>query len=79
MTQNPFGDLSDASLVDETAIDTGQTELIVTTERFEKMDPHVRRRFAAKLDSSDINGKSPHFVVSQAIAVQRTLTEYAEE
>ena len=79
MTQNPFGDLSDASLVEETAIDTGQTELIVTREQFDKMDPHVRRRFAAKLQSDDINGKSPHFVVAQAIAVQRTLTEYANE
>jgi hypothetical protein len=77
MTDKPFGGLDSASLVDETAITTGQTDLILTREQFDKMDAHVRRRFAAEFDG-DVNGKDPHYRIAAAIAVQRTLSEYVD-
>jgi hypothetical protein len=71
----PFGGIENSSLVEETAIDTGQTELILTRAEFEQLDPHVKRRFAAEFDG-DVNGKDPHFKIRAAIAVQRSLDEY---
>ena len=77
MTTNPFGSVGNDRLVSETAIDTGQTELVFTREQFDNLDNKVVRRLAAEFDS-DVNGKSPRFVVRSALAVQRTLDEYAD-
>jgi hypothetical protein len=79
MTANPFGSASDDSLVSETAIDTGQTELIMTPEQFDDLDNKVVRRLAAELDTDEVHGKMPRFVTRSAIAVQRSLDEYSEE
>ena len=79
MTTNPFGSVSDSSLVEKTAIDTGQSELVMTREQFDNLDNKVVRRLAAEFDSDEINGKSPRFQSRAALAVQRTLDEYAEQ
>ena len=79
MTQNPFGSVSDSSLVEETAIDTGQPELVFTREQFDNLDNKVVRRLAAQFDSESVNGKSPRFQTRAALAVQRSLDEYADQ
>ena len=79
MSNNAFGSVSDSSLVEETAIDTGQTDLILTREQFDNLDNKVVRRLAAQFDSDSVNGKSPRFQTRAALAVQRSLTEYADE
>ena len=67
---------SSFSLVDETAIDTHQPELIFTREQFENIDPQFRRRLAAELDTDSVNGKSTRLEIGAALAVQRTLSEF---
>ena len=79
MSNNPFGSVSDSSLVSETAIDTGQTDLILTREQFDNLDNKVVRRLAAQFDSESVNGKSPRFQTRAALAVQRSLNEYADQ
>ena len=79
MSNNPFGSVSDSSLVEETAIDTGQTDLILTREQFDNLDNKVVRRLAAQFDSESVNGKSPRFQTRAALAVQRSLDEYADQ
>jgi len=79
MSNNPFGSVTDGRLVEETAIDTGQSDLIMTREQFDNLDNKVVRRLAAEFDSDDVNGKSPRFVTAAALAVQRSLNEYADE
>jgi len=76
MSTNPFGSVTDDTLVDETAIDTGQTHLVFTREELDRMDNQVVRRLAAEFDSSEIHGKSPRFQITAALAVQRSLSEY---
>lgn len=78
-TQSPFGSAANDTLVSENAISTGQTELIMTREQFDALDNKVVRRLAASLNSEEIHGKRPRFVVRAAIAVQRSLDEYADE
>lgn len=79
MTTDPFGSIADDSLVEDTAISTGQTELVMTPEQFDALDNKVVRRLAAELDSDEIHGKRPRFVIRAGIAVQHSLSEYADE
>ena len=79
MNQNPFGSVGNDRLVSETAIETGQTELILTREQFDNLDNKVVRRLAAQFNGEDVNGKSPRFQTRAALAVQRSLDEYADQ
>ena len=50
--------IQSAQLVDKTALDHGETDLILTTEQAERMDATVLRRFAAESESEEVHGKS---------------------
>jgi hypothetical protein len=76
MSIQPFGSVEDDKLVNKTALDTGQTELIVTGEQFDNMSNTMVRRMAAKLDCDEVNGKSPRLITRSALVCQRSLTEY---
>lgn len=77
-TTRPFGSVRDDSLVSENALTTGQTDLILTGEQFDRMHSTVVRRFAAALDTDEVHGKVPRFVIRAALVRQRTLGEYAD-
>jgi len=66
-------------LTEETAIESGDTDLICTKEQFEQLDQHVKRRFAAAANSDEINGKSVDLEYRSFFVRQRTLNEYAED
>ncbi len=66
-------------LVPETAIDTGDDELIMTAEEFDRLDQHMKRRLAGAANTDAISGKSTLLEVKNYIVRQRTLAEYAEE
>ena len=65
-------------LVDETALDRGETELILTTEQAQNADPTLLRRFAAASESDEINGKSVKLAIQGYLMCQYTLTDFAE-
>lgn len=75
-TQSPFRDTSSLSIVDETAVDTGDD--VYTSEQLENMDPQLLRRLAANANTDCINGKSVHLEIRSYFARQRTLTEFVE-
>lgn len=79
MSQSPFGGVNVNDLAPVTALDTGQTDLILTNEQFERMHNTAIRRFAAELDHPEINGKSAQYVSRQALVCQRSLNEYADD
>jgi len=78
MSAQPFGSVSDDSLVDETPIDTGQPHLVFTREELQKMSNTMIRRLASEFDSDSVNGKSPRFVIESALACQTDLSRYDE-
>jgi len=65
-------------LVPETAIDTGDTDLIMTREEWEPLDQHVKRRIAGAASSDAVSGRSTELEMRSYVVRQRTLTEYAE-
>lgn len=66
------------SLVDETAIETGDGDLIMTADEFANIDPQFRRRLAAAANTDAINGKSTALEIQYYFSRQRTLADYAE-
>jgi len=66
------------SLVDETAVDTGDGHLIMTPEAFDNIDPQFRRRLAAAANTDEINGKSTALEMKYYFCRQRSLTDYVE-
>jgi len=66
-------------LVPETALDTGDTDLILTGEEFDRLDQHVKRRIAGAANSDAVSGRSTELEVRSYLVRQRTLGEYAEE
>jgi len=66
------------SLVDETAVDTGDGYLIMTPEAFDNIDPQFRRRLAAAANTDEINGKSTALEMKYYFCRQRSLTDYVE-
>lgn len=77
-TGSPFGSVADDTLVDETALDLGQPELILTGREFDQFHNTVIRRYASELATDSIHGKSPKFQIKSALVRQRTLDEYDE-
>lgn len=78
MSVNPFGSVTDDKLVSKTALDTGQTDLILTAEQFDNLSNTMVRRLAAEFNSDEVNGKSPRFVSRSALVCQRSLAEYTD-
>jgi len=66
-------------LVQETAIQTGDTDLIMTKEQFDRLDQHMKRRIAGAANTDEITGKSTLMEVASFCVRQRTLTEYADK
>jgi hypothetical protein len=66
------------SLVDETAVDTGDGHLIMTEKAFDNIDPQFRRRLAAEANTDEINGKSTALEMKYYFCRQRSLTDYVE-
>jgi hypothetical protein len=63
-------------LVPETALETGDSDLIMTREEFEKLDQHMKRRLAGAANTDAISGKSTLLEIQSFIVRQRTLDEY---
>lgn len=72
-------DTSGFQLVQETALDTGDTELIMTREEFEKLDQHMKRRLAGAANTDEVTGKSTLLEIQSFCVRQRSLSEYAED
>lgn len=66
-------------LVSETAIETGDTDLIMTREQFDRLDQHMKRRLAGAANTDEITGKSTLLEVRSYCVRQRSLTEYGDE
>jgi len=66
------------SLVDNTAIDTGDTDLIMTADAFDNIDPQFRRRLAAEANTDEINGKSTALEMKYYFCRQSSLSDYAK-
>jgi len=65
-------------LVSETALDRGETELILTTEQAQNADTTLLRRLAAASESSEVHGKSVRLQQVQYVACQYTLSDFVE-
>lgn len=66
-------------LVQETALDTGDEDLIVTAEEFDRMDRDTKRRLAGAANTDEISGRSTLLEIKSYCVRQRTLAEYAEQ
>lgn len=66
-------------LVTETAIETGDTDLILTAEEYEELDQHFKRRLAGAANTDEITGKSTLLEIRSFVVRQRTLGEYAQD
>jgi len=66
-------------LVPETALDTGDTHLILTGEEFDRLDQHVKRRFAGAANTDAISGRSTELEARSYLVRQYTLSEFTEE
>jgi hypothetical protein len=62
------------SLVEETAVDTG--DMIFTTEQVNEFSYQMLRNLASEARTNEINGKSQKLLIQQYYGRQRTLTEY---
>jgi hypothetical protein len=65
-------------LVERTALDNGETDLIFTQAQLERMSNTMIRRLAAASRSDEINGKSVKLEIYSYFCGQHTLTEYAQ-
>ncbi len=63
-------------LVDRTAVDTGETQLIFTQEQLDRMSNTMIRRLAAASVSDEVDGKSVKLQIHAYLCGQHTLTEY---
>ena len=66
-------------LVQETAIERGDTSLIMTKDEFNRLDQHMKRRIAGAANTDEITGKSTLLEIQSYCVRQRTLTEYAND
>jgi len=76
MSAQPFGSVTNDSLVSETAEANGDP--VFTKAELEAMSNTMVRRLAANADTDEIHGKSPRFQIHAYFRVQRSLTEYSE-
>lgn len=75
-------DTTGFTLVQETALDTGDTDLIMTKEQWDKIkesDQHFCRRLAGAASTDEVTGKSTLLEIQQFVVCQRSLSEYAED
>jgi hypothetical protein len=77
MSTHP-GSPSTVSIVNETALDTGDTDLIMTVEQFNNLDQHFKRRIAGAANTDEITGKSTELEIRSYVVRQRHLGEYAD-
>jgi len=70
--------LTSHQLVSETALDKGETELILTTEQAKNADPTLLRRFAAASESEEVNGRSVKLEMLGYFTCQYTLSDFVE-
>lgn len=73
-TQSPFRETASLTLVEETAIESG--DLVFTTEQIKNMDSKKLRQFAAHAKSDAVNGKSTRLEQENFFARQRTLNDF---
>lgn len=69
--------ISELSIIDETAIDTGDP--IFTTKEVQEMSYQMLRKLSANANSELINGKSPRLAMHAFFGCQRTLDEYTDD
>ena len=77
MSTHP-GSPSTFSIVNETALDTGDTDLIMTVEQFNNLDQHFKRRIAGAANTDEITGKSTELEIRSYVVRQRHLGEYED-
>jgi len=70
--------LTSHQLVSETALDRGETELILTTEQAKNADPTLLRRFAAASESEEVDGRSVKLEMLGYFTCQYTLSDFVE-
>jgi len=70
--------LTSHQLVSETALDRGETELILNTEQTENADPTLLRRFAAASESEEVDGRSVKLEMLGYFTCQYTLSDFVE-
>ena len=63
-------------LTNETALETGDTDYILTPEQFDRLDQHVKRRLAANANTDEINGKSTGLEIRSFFVRQYTLFDF---
>ena len=70
--------LTARQLVNQTALDRGETHLILTTEQAKNADPTLLRRYAAASESNEIHGKSVKLEMIGYFCCQYTLSDFIE-
>lgn len=66
-------------LVQETALDTGDDDLVMTAEEFDNLDQHMKRRMAGAANTDEISGKSTLYEIKSFFCRQRSLEDYNNE
>lgn len=66
-------------LVNERALERGDTDLIFTQEQLDRMSNTMLRRLAAAANSDEINGKSVKLQIQSYLRCQHSLTDYSEQ
>ena len=76
-TQSPTPTLD---LVQETAIERGESDQMVFTEQqFAAFDHHFKRRLAGAADTDEISGRSTMLEIRSYYVRQKTLGDYSDE
>ena len=76
MSASPFRDMSELRIVDETALDVGDTHLIFTRDELNRMSNTMLRRLAANANTDVINGKSTRLEIVSYLNCQKSLIEF---
>lgn len=66
-------------LVQETALDTGDTDLIFTKEQFDRLDQHMKRRIAGAASTDEVTGKSTLLEIKSYSVCQYSLTDFSDD
>lgn len=65
-------------LVEQRALERGDTDLIFTQEQLERMSNTMLRRLAAAANTDEINGKSVKLQIQSYLRCQHSLNDYNE-
>lgn len=79
MSKSPFTPTDELRLVDETALQNGEHDLIFTGDQLNNFSTTFLRNLAAHSDSDAINGKSTALEMTAYFKCQRSLSEYERE